>query len=123
MRRASIAVLLLLSLPVLARGQAAKIHVATRIIPPFVMQDEGKLAGFSIELWDKIAAEIGVQSDYAVAGNVAELIDNVKSKKADVGIAAISITSEREKLIDFSQPMFNSGLQILVPGKGDDNQQ
>jgi polar amino acid transport system substrate-binding protein len=38
-----------------------------------------------------------------------------------LGIAAISITAERSQEFDFSQPMFDSGLQILVrdqPGGG-----
>ena len=39
----------------------------------------------------------------------------VASKRADVGIAGISITKERERMVDFSLPMFNSGLQVLVP--------
>ena len=33
---------------------------------------------------------------------------------ADLAIAAISITAERERRFDFSQPMFDAGLQILV---------
>ena len=33
---------------------------------------------------------------------------------ADVGVGAISITSEREARFDFSQPILNAGVQILV---------
>ena len=36
------------------------------------------------------------------------------SGKADVGIAAISITAAREKQFEFSQPILNSGLQIML---------
>jgi polar amino acid transport system substrate-binding protein len=33
----------------------------------------------------------------------------------DIGIAAISITEQREEVLDFSVPMFRAGLQILAP--------
>jgi polar amino acid transport system substrate-binding protein len=39
----------------------------------------------------------------------------VADERADVGAAAISITAERERSFDFSQPILNAGLQILVP--------
>jgi polar amino acid transport system substrate-binding protein len=42
----------------------------------------------------------------------------VKAGDADVGIAAISVTAARDKEFDFSQPMMDSGLQILVRGDG-----
>ena len=47
-----------------------------------------------------------------------ELLDAVKSKDAALGIAAISITADREVELDFSQPMFDAGLQILTPVQG-----
>ena len=36
-------------------------------------------------------------------------------QQADVGVGALSITEEREKILDFSQPFFESGLQIIAP--------
>jgi ABC-type amino acid transport substrate-binding protein len=46
------------------------------------------------------------------------LIDALKQKQADVGVGAISITSEREAVIDFSHPFYESGLQILAAEQG-----
>ena len=94
---------------------AAALKIGTRILPPFVQRDEaGHLGGFSIDLWNAIAARIGVTSDYVVAGNVADLLADVSSGKTELGISAISITAERERVFDFSQPMFDGGLQIAV---------
>lgn len=94
------------------------LRVATRVLPPMVMQDKGELGGFSIELWREIARRLGVKSVLKVEPDVRSLLSSVKGGGADVGIAAISITAEREKEYDFSQPMLDSGLQILVPGSG-----
>lgn len=91
------------------------IRVATRIVPPFVMRsDDGKLTGFSVELWDALGRELGMSTQWIECGTVPELLSKVRSKKAEAGIAAISITSERQRVLDFSQPMFDAGLQILV---------
>jgi len=88
--------------------------VATRVIPPFVMQQGTELAGFSIDLWRSLAAEMGVKSNFEIYPNVSKLLEAVGANKADLGIAAISINAEREEKFDFSQPIFSGGLQIMV---------
>jgi polar amino acid transport system substrate-binding protein len=100
---------------------AKQLHVATREIPPFVYKENNRLTGFSIDLWDAIAQELRIGSTYAEHATVPELLDSVKTGKADLGISAISITAERSNEVDFSQPMFDAGLQIMVrdqPGGG-----
>ena len=44
----------------------------------------------------------------------------LRSRKADVGVGAVSITSAREREFDFSQPILNAGLQIMVRSQGTD---
>ncbi len=90
------------------------LRVATRVVPPFVFREQGELTGFSVDLWNAISKELGAKSEFLLADDVAGLLGDVASGKADLGIAAISITSEREKTFDFSQPMFDGGLQIAT---------
>jgi polar amino acid transport system substrate-binding protein len=97
-----------------ASAQQPGIKVATRIVPPFVEQQGDRLTGFSIDLWRSLAAEMGMKSTYLVKPTVSDLLHSVAVGEADVGIAAISITSERDKKFDFSQPMFDAGLQIMT---------
>ena len=101
-----------------AQGSGETLRVATRVLPPMVTQDKGELGGFSIELWREIAARLKVQSALKVEPDVRSLLASVKGGTADVGIAAISITAERDRDFDFSQPMLNGGLQILVRDDG-----
>jgi polar amino acid transport system substrate-binding protein len=108
--------------PIQAQGKTSqslqqssqKLHVATGLIKPFVIEENGKLTGFSIDLWNEISKEANLESDLAVKPNVKELLASVKSKKSDVGIAALSITADRDKEFDFSYPIYEGGLQILV---------
>lgn len=97
-------------------GNGESLRIATRVLPPMVVQEKGELGGFSIELWREIAARLKIQSTISVAPDVRSLLASVKDGKAEVGIAAISVTAEREKEFDFSQPMLSSGLQIIIPG-------
>jgi len=93
----------------------------TRVLPPLVVQQQGQLSGFSIDLWNKIAERLQMKTSYQVAPDVRALLEEVRSGKAEVGISAISITAAREKEFDFSQPMLNAGLQIMVRGKGQES--
>lgn len=104
-----------------AQPQGEPLRVATRVVKPFVFEDKGKLTGFSIELWNEIAKQLSLKSEYIVKPTVRELLASVNNHEAALGIAAISITAERELQWDFSQPMFDAGLQIMVPANGADS--
>jgi polar amino acid transport system substrate-binding protein len=108
-------------LPTPAAINGKTLKIATRLVSPFVTEENGELGGFSIELWQNIAQELGIKSEFKKTANVTDLLDAVKSKQVDAGIAAISVTSQRERDFDFSQPIFDSGLQILVRSQGHQN--
>jgi polar amino acid transport system substrate-binding protein len=89
--------------------------VAIKPLTPFVMPSGSSFEGYSIDLWNTIALKNGWRSRYLYFNTVKEVLYAVSSNQADVGIAGISITTDREEIVDFSLPMFNSGLQVLVP--------
>lgn len=94
--------------------QTQPVRVATRIIPPFVMKEGDRYEGFSIDLWRAIEAKLGVQSRITEYPDVNRLLAAVHRGRADLGISAISITSQREEDFDFSHAMLQAGLQIMV---------
>jgi polar amino acid transport system substrate-binding protein len=91
-----------------------EVSVGTRELAPFVIKEGDQFKGFSIELWQAIAIELGIKSRFTSYDKLPLLLDAVRTGKHPVGISAISITSERQKTLDFSQPMFRSGLSIMV---------
>ncbi len=98
-----------------APAAAERLQVATKSIPPFVFVDsEANVQGYSIDLWEKIAEDLDLEYEWLIFDSVSEMLDSVKSGEADVAIAAISITAEREVVIDFSHRYYETGLQILV---------
>ncbi len=89
--------------------------VATKRFEPLVNYQNEEYTGFSIDLWDAIAKKLGL--DYQIYGveTIDKLLEQVKTEQANIAIAGITITAEREREIDFSYPYYESGLQILVP--------
>ena len=107
-----------------AQTQPQEVRVVTRVLPPMVIDQKGQLGGFSIELWNKIAEKLELKTNYEAAPDVRGLLDAIRNGKAEAGISAVSITASREREFDFSQPMLNAGLQIMIRGTnqaGDSN--
>jgi len=113
-----VSLLLCFTAPAFGQPKEEKLRVATRLVRPFVYEQQGQLTGFSVELWQEIARQMNARYEFVVKPTVRDLLEAVKSKDAALGIAAISITAEREVDFDFSQPMFDAGLQILIPAQG-----
>lgn len=101
--------------------------VATKALEPFVFVDgpigpdgsidAGDLRGYSVDVWNEMANRLDLDTQWVVRESVGEIIGNAQAGTADVAIAGISMTVERESLIDFTHPYFDAGLQIATTGK------
>lgn len=92
------------------------VRVVVHPLEPFVMQtSSGQLAGFSVDLWNEVAKRLGWNTDYIEVDDVRNQLTSIATGKADVAIGAVSLTAERERAYDFSQPTLDAGLQIIVP--------
>ncbi len=90
------------------------LRVVTKRFEPLVIYEDKKYVGFSIELWEKIAEDLGLAYELYGVNTIAKLLDEVERGAADVAIAGISITVKREQVLDFSHAFFDTGLQIMV---------
>jgi polar amino acid transport system substrate-binding protein len=99
-----------------AQDATGRVRVVTRNLEPFSFEKDGRRVGYAAELWDQLARETKLEYDVQVVGTAQEIIDALKNKTADVGVGAISVTAKREVVIDFTQPFYESGLQVLVAG-------
>lgn len=95
-------------------GEDDTLRVVTQRFEPFVIYENREYTGFSIELWDLIAEEMGVDYELYGVNTIAKMLDEVERDAADVATAGIGITSKRERNLDFSHPYFESGFQIMV---------
>ncbi len=99
------------------QGEVTEIRVAVVITPPMVMEQNGSLTGFSIELWNAIATRLKVKTTYQIMPDGRALEEALRSKSADLIPAAV-ITSARDEVLDFSYPTLETGLQIMVRETG-----
>lgn len=86
---------------------------------PFEFQRDGELRGIDIDLIHAIAEDQGFDVEIDVLGFDGALAA-VTAGQADAVMAGMSITSEREQIFDFSNPYFDSGIQMAVAA-GDDS--
>jgi polar amino acid transport system substrate-binding protein len=90
--------------------------VGTKEAPPFAMRDaKGKWSGISIDLWRHVADKLKLQYHFVERPSVQELLDGVTKGDLDVAVAAITVTPERERLVDFTTPYFSAGTGVAVP--------
>jgi polar amino acid transport system substrate-binding protein len=100
-------------------GSAQELDVSTVTRRPFSMVEDGDQTGFSMDLLAALAEDLGWNYDVQRNAQFADMLNSVTDGTAALAIANISITAQRETLMDFSQPIFESGLQIMIPA---DNQ-
>lgn len=85
---------------------------------PFEFKQDGKYVGFDIDIWDAIAKELKIEYKLQPM-DFNGLIPALQSANIDVALAAMTIKSKREEVVDFSYPYYDAGLLLMV--KADDN--
>lgn len=93
------------------------LRVATKELAPFVYLSGEEPTGYSIDLWAEIARRLDLTYQWQEYETVGEILAAVETGAADVAIAGISMTREREEIVDFTHPFYDAGLQILVPAQ------
>lgn len=86
--------------------------------PPFQSEIDGKVQGFDVSLIDLVAKDLGVKQEI-----VDTPFENFKtgaflnSGQCDLAAAGMTITEERKKNVDFSDPYFDATQAVLVDKK------
>lgn len=92
------------------------LRVGVKDAPPFAMKAvDGNWEGISIDLWRKVARELNLQYHLVETKSVQELIEETAAGRLDVAVAALTVTADRERIVDFTQSYFVTGLGIAVP--------
>lgn len=95
-------------------GRALKQVVGTRHAPPFAMKlADGTWDGIGIELWREIANDNQWDFEFREM-EPDELLRATQSGEIDAAVSSITVTPERERVLDFSHPFYSSGLGVAV---------
>ncbi|TEA80212.1 glutamine ABC transporter substrate-binding protein GlnH [Allopusillimonas ginsengisoli] len=103
-----------------AMAQDKTLLVATdTAFVPFEFKQDGKYTGFDIELWEAIAQEANLKYELRPM-DFNGIIPGLQTGNLDAALAGITIRDDRKKVIDFSDPYYESGLAILVNNDNSD---
>ncbi len=82
--------------------------------PPFnYYNDENQLVGFDVDVASEIAARLGVEFK-PITSEWSGLIEGLRAGVYDGILGSMAITDERLKVVDFSEPYYYSGAQLVV---------
>lgn len=102
-----------------ASAQGRELVVATdTAFVPFEFKQGNTYTGFDIDLWAAIAKELNLKYKLQPM-DFNGIIPGLQTKNIDAALAGITIRDDRKKVIDFSDPYYESGLAILVSEKND----
>jgi len=105
----------LLSQQAAAQSQGDVLRVGITEVPPFVIQEaDGSWSGISIDLWEAIAEQEGYRYELRPLP-FDQLLPGLQDDRLDVVVGALTMTAEREALVDFTHPFYRTGLAIGVP--------
>jgi polar amino acid transport system substrate-binding protein len=96
---------------------AGELTVCTHLpYAPFQLKnDSGDIVGFDVDLMNLVAKKLGVKQ--SITDTPFEGIksgQDLKNDKCDVAAAGMTITPERQQVIDFSDPYFDATQALLV---------
>ncbi|WP_448535454.1 basic amino acid ABC transporter substrate-binding protein [Pseudothermotoga sp.] len=110
-----LSVLLLVSFVLFART----VTVGTSAdFPPFEYIENGQFVGFDMDLMREIAKIAGFELKF-VDMSFDSLIPALRAGQIDVAAAAMTITEERKKVVDFSMPYWTADQSIIVKADSD----
>jgi His/Glu/Gln/Arg/opine family amino acid ABC transporter permease subunit len=116
------AALLLAAIALTACGgerSAGRIVVATEAAyPPFESKTtEGTIVGFDVDLVRAAAREAGLEAEF-VDQPFDGILPGLAQGKYDAAVSAMTITEERARVVDFTDPYFEAGQVIAVRADG-----
>ncbi|MFF7602019.1 transporter substrate-binding domain-containing protein [Streptomyces mirabilis] len=96
--------------------KAGQVTTCTHLpYPPFQSEINGKVQGFDVALIDLVAGDLGVKQ--AIVDTPFENFKTgafLNSGQCDLAAAGMTITPERKKNVDFSDPYFDATQAVLV---------
>lgn len=91
--------------------------VCNAAFPPFESMDEntGEIKGFDVDLAAALADKMGLESTWLPSQQFDSIVPLIKQGgKADIAVTGMTITDERKKEIDFTDPYLDSNQAIVV---------
>lgn len=89
-----------------------KLIIGLTETPPFVIQENNRFKGLSISSWELVNRKLNADYEFKSYPSLNTLLSAVENGEVDFSINPITVTDQRMKKMDFSQPYFISHTAI-----------
>lgn len=97
-----------------SKTEQAEFHYAmSGLYKPFNFKENGNLTGFDVEIGQALAEKMGMKA-VPVTNPWETIIQGLLANKYNAIIGSMTVTEERLKTVNFSNPYYRSGSQIFV---------
>ncbi len=107
-------VIAIMLMAVTAYAQEVNVDVYTKDFKPMIYQEDGDIQGIDYDILSAVGKEVNMKFNFIFTDNTQSILKSVKETPNSVGIAGITINSDRESDVDFSIPYVKTGLGIVV---------
>lgn len=99
------------------RWSHQKVRAGVFADAPFAISDPAMgWKGYSVDLLTEIASRVNLEVEYVPYATLPELYEGLGRGDVDVGIGNILVTSRGVERLEFTQPILDGGLRIMVSG-------
>lgn len=95
-------------------GRKELVMVTNAEFPPYESKlDSGDIVGIDVDIMKAVCDKLGRRLEITDTA-FDSVVANVERKMADVGVAAMTITDERKKSVDFTEPYMKATQVVIV---------
>lgn len=97
-----------------------KLQVGVAGEPPIIMgslEQQEDPTGVTVEIWKELAIALKLDYELIYHHSVPEVMKALEREEIDVAIGSINITDKNISLFDFTQPISQANLTLLVPSQ------
>jgi len=96
-------------------AKALRVGIEGTCVPFVITKAESQYEGFDVDLIESIAKKAGYDEVTYVNMPFDALLPSVLTEQVDVAISGITITKDRNEIVDFVGPYYDAGLNALMP--------
>ncbi|MFP5109929.1 transporter substrate-binding domain-containing protein [Neobacillus sp. C211] len=89
------------------------VYAMSGLFKPFNYKEDGKLTGFDVEIGEALAKKMDMKPK-AITFPFETIIQGLRDKKFDAILGSMTVTEERQKAVDFTNPYYKSGSRIFI---------
>ena len=117
LQRTMLFVKVLIAIQCIGLGQGDTLQIAYTSAPPFIVNENDRLSGINIWLWEQIAQDLDIPYQL-VELEFPEILERLKNGSVDASINPLTITAERSRSMIFTSPFYISNATAAMKKKG-----